>query len=251
MPWGLYQSIQNVKTSAGLRRSNHTTSMCRNQELCVGLVVFTHSPKHFSAWPGCPVGYLKEPCLQIGWSVRLHWNSNYVIVQTPANDQMCGEGSCSRESPMWQKLRCVPLIAGTKQLAQWAFNHPHPSTAPFHISAFVLPWILLLAITHQGSWGYMPWRRCLKCQNPSQLESWCGGHSGMYPCQSWICSFAKTSFRTFSLWEAQKHVQCLSRARLRFVNFPKTDTSAHRGVKGNYTAQGHAQPCGPHTGFTP
>lgn len=83
-----------------------------------------------------------KSCLRFGWSVRPHWNSNYVIFQTPANDQMCGKrlSTCLTEAEM------PAPTPGTKTPARWAFNHTHPSTAPFYITTFVLPQTLLWVI---------------------------------------------------------------------------------------------------------
>lgn len=163
----------------------------------------THSPECFLSWPGCSASYIKESCLRFGWSMRPHWNSNYVIFQTPANDQMCGKrlSTCLTEAEMH-----APTTAGTKTPARWAFNHTHPSTAPFYITTFVLRRTLLLVITHRGSYGYVPWRHCLKCQNPRQLESWCGEHSGVCPSQLGIAPLQRPFAEHSPFSEAQKHI---------------------------------------------
>lgn len=74
----------------------------------------THSPEHFPSWPSCSASYIKEPCFRLGWSVRLHWKSKYMIFQTAAYDQMCGKRPSSGENPAWQKLRCTPLWQAQK-----------------------------------------------------------------------------------------------------------------------------------------
>lgn len=71
----------------------------------------THSPERFPPWPGRSVSYIKEPGLRFEWSVRLHWNSDYVIL--PANDQIC------EPRPPLGKERC-PTEAEVHALRQHA-----------------------------------------------------------------------------------------------------------------------------------
>lgn len=138
---------------------------------------------------------------QIRMECETHWKSDYVIVQTLAKDQMCGKRPSSGKNPIWQKLRCMPLLTGTKNLTRWTLNYTHPSTAPLRITTFVLPWTLLLATTHKSSQGYVPRRHNLPCQNPSQLGPWCGEHSGVCPSKFGIDPLQKHCLEYSPFWE--------------------------------------------------
>ena len=165
----------------------------------------TYSSERFPSWPGCSGSCIEEPRLRFGWSVRLHCNSNYVIFQTPAHDQMCGKRSSWGKNPVWQKLSCTHALQQAQKTRQDLTTLTHQQTC-FMITTFALPWTLLLTVTHRGSWGYVPSRHCLKWPDPSQLEPWCGEHSGVRPFQTWDRSFTKTLFRTFSFLRGTKHM---------------------------------------------
>lgn len=78
----------------------------------------------------------KSPIIDLDGARGPHWNSNYVISQTLAHDQMCGKEPSRGENAVGQTLSRVPM-AGTEHTARP--NHAQPSTADDMMTTSVLP----------------------------------------------------------------------------------------------------------------
>ena len=120
--------------------------------------------------------------------------------------QLCDFPNTCPQAAVWEEpqLRRTPRLTVSAARPQVAQKTKQDLTTGIHqwprytITTFPLPWT-----PFRGSWSYVPSRHGLKWPDPSQLESWCGEHSGMHPFQTWDCSLTKPCSEHSPFWEAQ------------------------------------------------